>query len=138
MPLDILIGTARDKALPIELRLAAARAVAPYYHVRVSTGPPKASFEMTGFELKTAIAREKEHLLRADPGPHQIRSERCKPQVNNGGSGWHCPRRSLPVAPSRLVPELIEAAKADDWDRINQLCVTAVGGGRCDRSDTQP
>jgi hypothetical protein len=73
MPLDILVAAARDKTQPIELRLAAAKAAAPYYHARVSGGPPKASFEMTQSELETAIAREKEHQLRADPGPQQIR-----------------------------------------------------------------
>jgi hypothetical protein len=73
MPLDILIAAARDKTHPIELRLAAAKAAAPYYHARVSGGPPKASFEMTQSELETAIAREKEHALRAAPGQHQIR-----------------------------------------------------------------
>jgi hypothetical protein len=73
MPLDILIAAARDKTQPIELRLAAAKAAAPYYHARISGGPPKASFEMTDIELETAIAREKEHQLRADPGQHQIR-----------------------------------------------------------------
>jgi hypothetical protein len=73
MPLDVLVGAARDKTLPLELRLAAAKAAAPYYHARISAGPPKASFEMTQSVLETAIEREKEHLLRADPGPHQIR-----------------------------------------------------------------
>jgi hypothetical protein len=74
MPLDILLAAARDKTLPLELRLAAARAAAPYYHAKVSSGPPKASFEMSQIELETAIAREKEHLLRADPGQHEIRA----------------------------------------------------------------
>jgi hypothetical protein len=73
MPLDILIAAARDKTQPIEMRLTAARAAAPYYHAKVSSGPPKAAFEMTEVELQTAIAREKEHLLRADPGQHEIR-----------------------------------------------------------------
>jgi hypothetical protein len=73
MPLDILIAAARDKSQPIELRLAAAKAAAPYYHARISGGPPKASFEMTQSELETAIAREKEYQLRAAPGQHQIR-----------------------------------------------------------------
>jgi hypothetical protein len=73
MPLDVLLTAMRDEAHPIELRLAAAKAAAPYYHARISGGPPKASFEMTDIELQTAIAREKEHQLRADPGPHQIR-----------------------------------------------------------------
>jgi hypothetical protein len=73
MPLDILIAAARDKTQPIELRLAAAKAAAPYYHAKVSSGPPKASFEMTDAELEIAIAREKEHALRAAPGQQQIR-----------------------------------------------------------------
>jgi hypothetical protein len=73
MPLDILIAAARDKTHPIELRLAAAKAAAPYYHARISGGPPKASFEMSQSELETAIAREKEHELRAAPSQHQIR-----------------------------------------------------------------
>jgi hypothetical protein len=73
MPLDILIGAARDKSLPIELRLAASKAAAPYYHAKVSSGPPKAAFEMTEVELQTAIAREKEHLLRVDPVRQEIR-----------------------------------------------------------------
>jgi hypothetical protein len=68
LPLDILIAAARDKAHPIELRLAAARAAAPYYHAKVSTGPPKASFEMSDAELEAAIAREEKHQLRSDPG----------------------------------------------------------------------
>jgi hypothetical protein len=73
MPLDILIGAARDKSQPLELRLAAAKAAAPYCHARISSGPPKGSFEMTEHELKTAIDREKEFQLRSDPGPHQTR-----------------------------------------------------------------
>jgi hypothetical protein len=73
MPLDILIAAARDKTQPIELRLAAAKAAAPYYHARISGGPPKASFEMTQSELETAIAREREHELRTAPGSHKIR-----------------------------------------------------------------
>jgi hypothetical protein len=73
MPLDVLVGAARDKTLPLELRLAAAKAAAPYYHARISGGPPKASFEMTQSELEAAIEREREHQLRADPGQHQIR-----------------------------------------------------------------
>jgi hypothetical protein len=76
MPLDILIAAARDTSQPIELRLAAAKAAAPYFHARISGGPPKASFEMTDIELETAIAREKEHELRAAPGQHQIREVR--------------------------------------------------------------
>jgi hypothetical protein len=73
MPLDVLTKAMRDTSLPIELRLAAAAKAAPYYHARVASGPPKGSFEMTDLELKTAIAREKEHLLRAHPGHHEIR-----------------------------------------------------------------
>jgi hypothetical protein len=76
MPLDILVAAARDKTQPLELRLAAAKAAAPYYHARMSGGPPKASFEMTQSELEIAIAREKEHELRAAPSQHQIREVR--------------------------------------------------------------
>jgi len=72
-PLDVLVAAMRDPSQPIELRLAAAKAAAPYYHARVSGGPPKASFEMTDIELETAIAREKEHALRTAPGQHQLR-----------------------------------------------------------------
>jgi hypothetical protein len=77
LPLDILIAAMRDKSQPIELRLAAAKVAAPYFHARISGGPPKASFEMSDLELEAAIAREiareKEHQLRADPGQRQIR-----------------------------------------------------------------
>jgi hypothetical protein len=59
--------------LPIELRLAAAAKAAPYYHAKVSSGPPKASFEMTYTELEIAITCEKEHALRTNPGQQQIR-----------------------------------------------------------------
>lgn len=72
LPLDVLVAAMRDKSQPIELRLAAAAKAAPYYHARVSGGPPKASFEMSQSELETAIQREKEHALRTAPGP-QIR-----------------------------------------------------------------
>jgi hypothetical protein len=68
LPLDVLVAAMRDKSQPIELRLAAAARAAPYYHARISSGPPKASFEMSDGELETAIAREKEHALRADLG----------------------------------------------------------------------
>jgi hypothetical protein len=68
LPLDILMRAARDEAQPIEIRLAAARAAAPFFHAKPSSGPPKASFEMSDGELETAIAREKEFQLRADPG----------------------------------------------------------------------
>jgi hypothetical protein len=76
LPLDILMRAARDETQPIEIRLAAARAAAPFFHAKPSSGPPKASFEMTQSELETAIAREKEHELRAAPGQHQIREVR--------------------------------------------------------------
>jgi hypothetical protein len=69
LPLDILLAAMRNEAHPIGLRLAAAAKAAPYFHARISSGPPKASFEMTDHELEAAIAREKEHHLRADPGP---------------------------------------------------------------------
>ena len=68
LPLDILMRAARDEAQPIEIRLAAARAAAPFFHARPSGGPPKASFEMSAAELEIAIAREKEHQMRSDPG----------------------------------------------------------------------
>ena len=73
LPLDILITAARDKSQPLELRLAAAAKAAPYFHAKVSSGPPKASFEMSDAELETAIAREKEPQLRADPGQRTFR-----------------------------------------------------------------
>jgi hypothetical protein len=73
LPLDVLVAAMRDKAQPLELRLAAAAKAAPYFHAKISTGPPKGSFEMTDIELETAIAREKEFQLRSDPGQHQIR-----------------------------------------------------------------
>ena len=61
MPLDILMAAARDESLIIEIRLAAAKAAAPFYHARVSSGPAKAAFEMSLFELQSAIDRQKEH-----------------------------------------------------------------------------
>jgi hypothetical protein len=73
LPLDVLTKAMRDETLPIELRLAAAARAAPYYHAKVSTGPPKASFEMTDLELETAISREREYLLRSTPGQPQLR-----------------------------------------------------------------
>jgi hypothetical protein len=72
LPLDVLLAAMRDPNNALELRLAAAAKAAPYFHAKVSGGPPKASFEMTQSELEAAIAREKEYMLRADPGP-QIR-----------------------------------------------------------------
>lgn len=73
LPLDMLLKAMRDETRPIELRLAAAKVAAPYYHAKVSSGPPKASFEMTEHELEAAIARERGHALRTNPGQHQIR-----------------------------------------------------------------
>jgi len=73
LPLDILVAAMRDPSQPIELRLAAAKAAAPYYHAKVSTGPPKASFEMTDLELETAIAREREYVLRTASGQPRLR-----------------------------------------------------------------
>jgi hypothetical protein len=73
LPLDILMRAARDEAQPIEIRLAAARAAAPYYHAKVSSGPPKAAFEMSELELQAAIEREKEHRLRTVPGQRTFR-----------------------------------------------------------------
>jgi hypothetical protein len=72
MPLDILVETMRDPAVPLELRLVAAVRAAPYYHAKVSTVPPKASFEMTDLELETAIRREKEHGLLQHPGKTRL------------------------------------------------------------------
>jgi hypothetical protein len=69
LPLDVLVAAMRDLSQPIELRLAAAKAAAPYYHARVSSGPPKASFEMSDQELEAAITREREYALRTAPGP---------------------------------------------------------------------
>ena len=73
MPLDVLVAAMRDEALPVELRLAAAKFAAPYFHARITTGPVKGSFEMSDLELQTAIEREKEHQLRSDPGPRTFR-----------------------------------------------------------------
>jgi hypothetical protein len=73
LPLDILIAAMRDPNNPIELRLAAAAKAAPYFHARISSGPPKASFEMTEHELEAAIAREKEYLQRAETAQRRLR-----------------------------------------------------------------
>jgi hypothetical protein len=72
LPLAILMKAARDPEQPIEIRLAAARAAAPYYHARPSSGPPKASYEMSLSELEDAIEREREHALRLVPGQRQF------------------------------------------------------------------
>jgi len=72
MPLDILLQVMRDRSVSLELRCACAAKAAPYYHARVSSGPPKASFEMTDAELETAIRREKEHALRTGPGQPRL------------------------------------------------------------------
>jgi hypothetical protein len=73
MPVDVLLQATRDVNLPIELRLAAAKAAAPYFHAKVSVGPPKATFEMTDMELDIAIAREKKYLSTGrDPRPPLI------------------------------------------------------------------
>jgi hypothetical protein len=73
LPLDILMRAARDETRPIEIRLAAAKAAAPYYHAKVSTVLPKGSWEMSDLELETVLAREDEHRLRADPGQRGFR-----------------------------------------------------------------
>ena len=74
MPLDILMAAARNEGLALEIRLAAAKAAAPYYHARVSSGPAKAAFEMSQFELQSAIDRQKEHQQREDyPGQRTFR-----------------------------------------------------------------
>lgn len=73
MPIDMLLQAVRNENLPIELRLAAAAKAAPYFHAKVSVGPPKATFEMTDIELDIAITREKEYLSSdRDPGPPLI------------------------------------------------------------------
>jgi hypothetical protein len=36
LPLDVLVEAMCDEAHPIELRLAAAKAAAPYFHARIS------------------------------------------------------------------------------------------------------
>jgi hypothetical protein len=64
----------RDEQLPIELRLAAASRAAPYFHARVSSGVPKASFEMSEYELRVLLDREREHRLRLNPGQHNFRT----------------------------------------------------------------
>jgi hypothetical protein len=74
MPLDVLTKAMRDTSLPIELRLAAAAKAASYYHAWVSSGPPKSSWEMTDGELRDAIAREKEHRLRQNPGQRDFQT----------------------------------------------------------------
>ena len=73
LPLDILMRAARDETKPIELRLAAAKAAAPYFHARVSSSLPKTSFEMSDAELEAVLAREEEHALRAAPGQRTFR-----------------------------------------------------------------
>jgi hypothetical protein len=72
MPLDILLETMRDPAVALELRLVAAVRAAPYFHAKISTAPPKASFEMSDAELETAIRREKEHALLQHSGQAQL------------------------------------------------------------------
>jgi hypothetical protein len=69
MPLDILMGAARDESLPVEIRLAAAKAAAPFFHARISSGPAKAAHEMSLFELQSAIDRQKEYLLQREAYP---------------------------------------------------------------------
>jgi hypothetical protein len=73
LPLDVLTKAMRDTSLPIELRLAAAAKAAPYFHAKVSSGPPKASYEMSDSELREAITREKEHALRMNAGHRDFR-----------------------------------------------------------------
>lgn len=73
LPLDVLLKAMRDPNNALELRLAAAAKAAPYFHARISAGPPKASFEMSQIELEAAIAREKEHILRVEPGRRRLR-----------------------------------------------------------------
>jgi hypothetical protein len=115
MPLDILIAAARDKTQPIELRLAAAKAAAPYYHAKISSRPPKASFEMTDTELQTAIAREKEHQLRANPGQHQIREVSRRGRHSNSVNGWQCSKRRLARRAARVEWEAGEDERQREW-----------------------
>jgi len=69
LPLDILMAAARNKELPVEIRLAAAEAAAPFYHARVSSGPAKAAHEMSLFELQSAIDRQKEYMQQREDHP---------------------------------------------------------------------
>jgi len=64
LPLDVLLKAMRDPNHPIELRLAAAARAAPYFHAKVSGGPPKASFEMRGQALRHARQGVEDPLLR--------------------------------------------------------------------------
>lgn len=69
-PLEMLLSAMRDERLSVEVRLAAAKAVAPYFHAKVSIGPPKSAREMSDFELAAAIEREREYQVTGrDPGP---------------------------------------------------------------------
>jgi len=69
MPVDLLLRAVRDETLDMPLRLAAAAKAAPYFHARVTVGPPKAAFEMSDYELDAAIQREKEYIASGrDPG----------------------------------------------------------------------
>lgn len=104
------MAAARDKSLPIELRLAAAGRAAPFYHARVSASPPKAAYEMTDYELRTAIEREKQHLLRVNPGQRlawwrtvQTTPERCAewiggPEDSANRSSQRLPPTSRPAS----------------------------------------
>ena len=74
LPLDVLLAAMRDKNLPIEIRLAAAKVAAPYFHARISTGPQRTSYEMTESELEEAIRREKEAALRIHPAHRHFRT----------------------------------------------------------------
>ena len=74
LPLDVLLAAMRDKNLPIEIRLAAAKVAAPYFHGRISTGPQRTSYEMTESELEEAIRREKEAALRIHLGHRHFRT----------------------------------------------------------------
>jgi hypothetical protein len=76
VPIELLLRAVRDETLAMELRLAAATKAAPYFHARVSVGPPKATFEMTDMELDIALAREREFLATAQAtAPPMIEGE---------------------------------------------------------------
>jgi hypothetical protein len=73
LPLEFLLKAMRDVTRPIELRLFAARVAAPYLHAKVSSGPPRASWELSDYELDQLLAREEEHDLRQHPGRPDLR-----------------------------------------------------------------
>jgi hypothetical protein len=152
MPLDILLETMGDPTMPLELRLVAAVRAAPYYHAKVSVGPPKASFEMTEAELETATRGEKEHTLRQHSGQAQLWSSMPTPpndlwlrqleaeqdrrvaqRAYEAGEGdrlrlrlWEqieeIGERLLPSTPPSLVDAIVAAP---DWAAIDQIRLPA-------------